>query len=446
MMNVIQGHDYRHNPRSVCVLYFCRMEQNLPDELYLRYRTVIETAVDGIITIDSSGVIESVNPAACRLFGYTREELEGRTVNMLMPSPHRDAHDSYIQRYLDTGEKRIIGIGREVKGMRKDGTLFPFWLSVAQIQLDGNFGFTGFIHDISDLKQAEEEIRQLNVDLEKKVNERTEQLAEVVNQLLSSNKLLEREIRERRAAEEALNKNRDELLRALDRERELSELKSRFVALASHEFRTPLSTILSSASLVKRYAELGNTEKQDFHLEKIRMGVNHLTGILNDFLNLTKLEEGLVEANPEPFNFTDFAAEIIDEISGLAKPGQRILWSDRTEGQEVRLDRRILKNVMYNLISNALKYSDRDVQCRSGFSSGWLEVEVRDHGIGIPETDQKYLFDRFFRAKNALNIQGTGLGLNIVRRYLDLLGGDINFTSREGEGTTFTLRLPIAKA
>ncbi len=283
----------------------------------------------------------------------------------------------------------------------------------------------------------------MNSDLEKKVNDRPEQLAEVNNQLLTSNKALEREVRVRIAAEEALNQNRDELMRALDRERELGELKTRFVALASHEFRTPLSTILSSASLVKRYADMGNLEKQDFHLEKIRMGVNHLTGILNDFLNLTKLEEGMVENHPESFILTDFAAEITDEMSPLAKPNQHILWTDRTGGETVSLDRRILKNVLYNLISNALKYSDRDVQCRSSFTTGLLEIEVRDHGIGIPESEQKHLFDRFFRAKNAMHIQGTGLGLNIVRRYLDLLGGDISFTSHEGEGTIFTLRLPI---
>lgn len=421
------------------------MESRKTDELYLRYRAMVESAVDGIINIDQHGIIESVNPASCRLFGYSEDEMVGQSVNMLMPSPQREEHDGYIKNYLNTGVKRIIGIGREVKGVRKNGTTFPFWLSVVEIIFEGAVSFSGFVHDITDLKNAESEVRRLNADLEKKVNERTEQLAEVVNQLLSSNKLLKNEIRERQAAEEALNQNRDELLRALDRERELSELKSRFVALASHEFRTPLSTILSSASLVKRYAEMGNTEKQDFHLEKIKMGVNHLTGILNDFLNLSKLEEGLVVSHPESFNLTDFTAEIADEMNGLTKPGQRILWTDRTDGREVSLDRRILKNVLYNLVSNALKYSERDVQCRTGFNSGWLEIEVRDHGIGIPESDQKHMFDRFFRAKNALHIQGTGLGLNIVRRYLDLLGGDITFVSREGEGTTFTVRLPIAQ-
>ncbi|MFN8301425.1 MAG: PAS domain-containing sensor histidine kinase [Saprospiraceae bacterium] len=421
------------------------MESRKTDELFLRYRAMVESAVDGIINIDRCGIIESVNPATCKLFGYSEQEMVGQTINMLMPSPYREHHDGYIQNYLSTGVKKIIGIGREVTGIRKNGTTFPFWLSVVEVIFEGMVSFTGFVHDITDLKNAESEVRRLNADLEKKVNERTEQLAEVVNQLLSSNKLLKNEIRERQAAEEALSKNRDELLRALDRERELSELKSRFVALASHEFRTPLSTILSSASLVKRYAEIGNAEKQDFHLEKIRMGVNHLTGILNDFLNLSKLEEGLVVSHPESFNLTDFAAEITDEMSGLAKPGQRILWTDRTDGREVSLDRRILKNVLYNLISNALKYSERDVQCRTGFNSGWLEIEVRDHGIGIPESDQKHMFDRFFRAKNALHIQGTGLGLNIVRRYLDLLGGDITFVSREGEGTTFSVRLPIAQ-
>lgn len=419
------------------------MEHPVHEELLLRYRAVVETALDGIITIDAQGIMESVNPAVSRLFRYEAGEMIGRSVNMLMPSPDREAHDSYIGRYLATGQKRIIGIGREVRGQRRDGSLFPFWLSVAEIRLGDRVMFTGFIHDISDLKRAEEEVRQLNADLENKVSERTEQLAEVVNQLLAANKALEREVRERLAAEEALHRNHDELVRALDRERELGELKSRFVALASHEFRTPLSTILSSASLAQRYAELGNGEKQDFHLEKIKGAVNHLTGILNDFLNLTKLEEGRVENHPESFPFGAFAREIADEMSGLTKPRQHIVWDDRTTEAPVLLDRRILKNILYNLISNALKYSDKDVVCRAQISDGQLRIEIRDEGIGIPESEQKHLFDRFFRAQNATHIQGTGLGLHIVGRYLDMLGGDIRFESTEGCGTCFFLSVPV---
>lgn len=409
------------------------------EELLLRFRAIFESAVDGIFTIDKHGIIESVNDSACRLFGYSREELIGQSINLLMPSPYRTEHDGYINNYLQTGHKKIIGIGREVTGLKKNGSTFPFWLSVNDFRYQNEIIFTGFIHDISQLKKAELEIRQLNTVLEAKVSERTEQLADVVNKLLASNKKLEREVYERQQAEEALQQKQEELLQALEREKELSELKSRFVSMASHEFRTPLATIQSSAALVKRYAEAENKERQNYHLEKIRSTVNHLTAILNDFLSLTKLEEGRVPNQPETFNFAYFCQETIEEIKGLAKNNQQIIHRQLGDDRAVKLDPRLLKNVMYNLISNAIKYSDKDIVCETNIEESRLIIHVIDQGIGIPEADQAYMFDRFFRAGNAINIQGVGLGMNIVKRYMDIMGGNISFESREGEGTTFTL-------
>lgn len=424
-------------------MYLWRMDNFSRQELEMRFRAIVETAVDGIVTIDAQGIIESANRAACRLFGYEESELVGGTINRLMPAHHSDAHDNYLARYLQTGERRIIGIGREVVGLRKDGSTFPFWLSVSELRFEGRVVFTGLVHDISELKNAQTELQSLNSALESKVHERTEQLAEVVNDLLAANKRLEHEVHERQAAERALQQKQEELLASLARERELGELKSRFVSLASHEFRTPLSTVLSSAALVKRYAELGNTEKQEFHLEKIRAAVGHLTGILNDFLSLTKLEEGRVENNPEWFDFAEFCAEVAEELRGLAKPGQDILCQNLAPGLAIYQDKRILRNILYNLISNGLKYSERDVTCTVRHEPEALKIEIADRGIGIPESEQKHLFERFFRAKNASNIQGTGLGLNIVRRYADIIGAQLVFVSREGEGTVFTLSISL---
>ncbi len=423
------------------------------EELELRLHAVFDMAVDGIITIDPRGIIDSVNAAACRLFGYSKEEMVGKSVNNLMPSPHREQHDGYIQNYLTTGKKKIIGIGREVQGRCKDGSLFPFWLSVNEVRIGERIIFTGFVHDISDLKKAQAEVLELNAELEAKVNERTEQLAEAVNRMLYTNKKLEREIRERQAAEQALQENQEELVQALEREKELGELKSRFVSIASHEFRTPLATVQSSAALVRRYAEMSNTERVTYHLEKIRTAVNNLTNILDDFLSLTKLEEGRVENKPEWFDLQEFCQETIEEIRGLAKPGQQILHRSTGEHKPIFLDRRLLKNVLYNLLSNAIKYSEKDIFCESEMNEDTLVIRVVDQGIGIPEAEKHHLFERFFRASNATNIQGVGLGMNIVKRYLDIMGGDISFESpaqpshadgEEGKGTAFTLIFRVA--
>lgn len=400
---------------------------------------VINTAVDGIIIIDERGIIQMVNQAASRLFGYDKQEMAGRNVNLLMPAPHAEQHNGYIHNYLQTGIGKIIGIGREVEGRRKDGNLFPFKLGVSRVELEGKILFAGVIHDLTEQKRAEARILYLNKELEQKVEERTEKLTEVVNKLLQSNIKLEREIKERKAAEAALRQNQEELRRSLEKEKELSELKSRFVSMASHEFRTPLTTIASSADLLGLYTESGQQEKRDKHLRRIQTAVTNLTGILGDFLSLSKLEEGKIHVNPVYFAVEELGQEVVEEMQSLLKPGQKIQ-TDFSSGQpEAYLDKKILKNIFINLLSNAIKYSGENstVSFRLAQQGRRIDASIRDEGIGIPKEDQKHLFTRFFRAANSVNIQGTGLGLNIVKRYTDLLGGTIRFESKEGKGTVF---------
>ncbi|MCB9041960.1 MAG: PAS domain-containing sensor histidine kinase [Lewinellaceae bacterium] len=400
---------------------------------------VINTAVDGIIVINEKGIVQMANQAASRLFGYDKEEMTGRNVNMLMPSPHAAKHDSYIGNYLDTGIGKIIGIGREVKGLRKDGSQFPFKLGVSRVELEGTILFAGVIHDLTEQKRAEARILYLNKELEQKVEERTEKLTEVVNKLLQSNIKLEREIKERKAAEAALRQNQEELRRSLEKEKELSELKSRFVSMASHEFRTPLTTIASSAELLGLYTESAQQEKRDKHLRRIQSSVTNLTGILGDFLSLSKLEEGKIQINPVYFTVEELGEEVVEEMQSLLKPGQKIQTDFQSGHLEAYLDKKILKNIFINLLSNAIKYSGENstVFFQLEQDGQNISASIRDEGIGIPKEDQKHLFTRFFRAANSVNIQGTGLGLNIVKRYVDLLGGKIRFKSEEGKGTSF---------
>lgn len=542
----------------------------------LRLKAVFEAALDGIITISERGIIEMANPAAASMFGYEHpDELISRNISILMPQHHADQHDDYIRRYLETGHKRIIGIGREVPGQRKDGSTFPLRLSVSEIKFEGRSMFTGIVHDLSlekkaalELQQekeraqqyldiantiivvigsggtvellndkgcevlgyaesdvlgqdwfriaipaelqaearsifsrmmngemaildyyesdiitrngdrrliawrnapiyddtgsirasissgvditeqraAEDRIIRLNAELEQRVDQRTEELAGAVNQLLNINKKLEREIQERRAIETALRNSEQELRRAYEKEKELSELKSRFVSMASHEFRTPLSTILSSADLIEAYTREEQQEKRAKHTGRIKSSVSNLTGILNDFLSLSKLEEGKVGIQPAPFMLFSFLDATIDELSGVLKPGQQIRKHLTDSDIEMFSDAKVLKNVLFNLLSNAIKYSDAGspIDCMvEQEGDNWLRISVKDQGIGIPKEEQQHVFTRFFRAHNAENIQGTGLGLNIVKRYVELLGGSINFESELGKGTTFVCLLPL---
>jgi len=232
--------------------------------------------------------------------------------------------------------------------------------------------------------------------------------------------------------------------KSLEKEKELNELKTRFVSMASHEFRTPLAAILSSTSLINKYRETGKLEGQEKHIKKITNNIKHLTQILNDFLSLGRLEEGKVNYNPEYFNILELVEDTVDDLQEIAKTGQDIELLCNTEELYQKLDPQVLRNVLYNLISNATKYSDEHskVIVKIIDSSKKIMISVQDFGLGIPNKDQKLLFERFFRASNVSNIQGTGLGLNIVKKYVDLMNGTITFTSRFEEGTTFIVNIP----
>jgi len=245
-------------------------------------------------------------------------------------------------------------------------------------------------------------------------------------------------------------KSEEEMRKTLAKERQLNELKSRFVSMASHEFRTPLGAILSSTSLIEEYLTKKDAtidfvrEKTDKHIKRIKSSIANLISILNDFLSLEKLEQGKVELTASLFSITDFTKEFIEEVQTTLKKGQKVKYTHNGNTNEVFLDQNMLRNIMLNLVSNASKYSPDNALIEVTTimeNDGDLKITVTDHGMGIPEDDQAHLFERFFRAKNATNVQGTGLGLNIVKRYVELMGGEIYFTTKENEGTTFTVTI-----
>lgn len=383
-------------------------------------KAIIENAIDGIITIDERGHIETINPSACKLFQYSPEEVIGKNVSILMPQPYKHEHDSYLQRYQHTGQPHIIGIGREVTGLKKDGSTFPFKLGVSEVQFLGRKVYTGFIHDISREKEAEEQLKDYAAHLEEEVEKRTVWLKDSVT---------------------ALQEAKEEVSQSLEKEKELGQLKSRFVSMASHEFRTPLSAVQLSASLIDKYAQPFDNDNIRKHVNKIKNAVGNLTTILNDFLSLEKLEAGKVELVLTNFDLVKLSEEITEEMQLIAKQNQNIIYQHTGTTSMVNLDPNLLKNCIINLIANAIKYSGENtfIEFNTEINEQHCIVTIKDDGIGIPETDQKHLFEAFFRAHNTGNIPGTGLGLNIVARYAGLMNGRVGFRSQLNKGTLFTI-------
>lgn len=230
----------------------------------------------------------------------------------------------------------------------------------------------------------------------------------------------------------------------LIKEIELSELKSRFISTASHEFRTPLSIILSSASLIEKLDTPEKIERRMFHLERIKSNVQHLTDLLNDFLSLTKLEEGATRATPKYFNLLELSKTLLEEVGIDKKKGQTLELECNVTKLEVYLDPKLIRYIVLNLLSNAIKYSNegQPILLQIYGKDQKVIIRVRDQGIGIPEEEKQYIFKRFFRARNSLEIAGTGLGLHIIKSYTELMEGALRFESEENRGSSFELELP----
>ncbi|RPE12725.1 sensor histidine kinase [Chitinophaga lutea] len=276
------------------------------------------------------------------------------------------------------------------------------------------------------LKRLYRTMQELNQALEREVEKRTANLELALSHLASS---------------------QAELKDALEKEKELNEIKSRFVSMASHEFRTPLSAILSSAALIGKYPALEDQPRREKHVFKIREAVIHLNELLEDFLSLGRIEEGKIHVHPEKISLHSFAIETVEEVQGLLKSGQ-VLHPEVDKTLEVISDKRLLKHIFVNLLTNASKFSPADtaIEWKLWQENGQINAIVTDHGMGIPEEDKAYLFSSFFRARNVTNIQGTGLGLHIVKRYVDMLHGEISVESSLGRGTSIFIHFPNLQA
>jgi len=373
-----------------------------------------------IIVADSQGKIVLANPFAQKQFGYVGEELVGQKVELLIPKRFHKKHVGHREEYVKHPQGRPMGVGLDLFGLRKDGSAFPVEVSWGYYTNVEESYVIAFISDITARKRNEDEIRRLNEGLEEKVKQRTRELQIAMSKLQGS---------------------KDELVKMLQKEKNLSELKSRFVTMASHEFRTPLSTVLSSAYLLEKYTKAEEQSNRKKHIDRIVSSVKMLTDILNDFLSVGKMEEGKIVVKLSDFNIKLHVNAILHEISGIKKQGQHISYL-HVGPEGATLDPGLLKHMVINLLSNAIKYSPEDstIEIVSEQKRGQISLSVKDTGIGISEEDQGHLFERFFRGTNVTSIQGTGLGLHIVTKYAELMNGVVKCKSELGKGTKFTLQ------
>ncbi len=343
-----------------------------------------------IFMIDPSGRVMSWNRGAERIKGYTESEIVGKPISLFYTKEDvlRGEPAANLRRALEEGRYESLGWR-----CRKDGSTFfadvlftPLYDEAGHLE-----GFSKITRDITDKKRAEEDIQ-----------------------------------------------------RSLQREQELNEMKSRFVSLASHEFKTPLSVILSSASLIEKYQAPEDSDKRNRHLHRIKSNVSNLRQILNDFLSVDQLEKGIIRNSPSVLDLPAFLKETLQNMAEACKTGQQFEMAVRGAERKAILDAPLLGNILNNLLSNAIKYSGENTLIRVflDFGPDFLRITVKDQGIGIPAAEQPRLFEEFFRASNAGSVSGTGLGLSIVRKYIDLMGGTITFSSAPGEGTEFIVTLP----
>jgi PAS domain S-box-containing protein len=408
-----------------------------------QYEALFNNTIIGILISNNAGEIMHVNRFAETQFGYDYNELIGKPVEILIPEKYRVKHKTFHEGFYSHPQTRTMGEGRDLRARRKDGSEFAAEISLSHYEQGGQNFVIVFIVDITIRKNTEElllrqkeemekvtmEITKLNLELEKKVSERTLILYETMH---------------------ALEKSQKELEISYEKEKELGELKSRFVAMASHEFRTPLSTILSSLSLVKKYSAIEQIANRERHIEKIQNAVKSLIDILEDFLSLGKLEDGRVEVNLTTITQDAFMAdmeELLQEVNMAYDNGHCITLAHSFRHNQLIADRKLLRNILINLISNAIKYSAKKstIQVNCSSDADYLQISVSDEGIGISEEDQQHLFERFYRAGNATHIQGTGLGLHIVGRYMGLMHGKITVKSTLSKGTTVTIYIPQHK-
>ncbi|MGB8703694.1 MAG: PAS domain-containing sensor histidine kinase [Gillisia sp.] len=395
------------------------------------FQILSDAISEGIVIVDEHQKIIALNEAASYMFDYTPEELHMKDLDILIPKEYHHVHHKQVAEFIDKSYQRQMGHGRDLYGLKKDGSTFPVEAGLNPFEISDRRYVMALVTDISVRKNQEQKIRELNAELENKITIRTAELQKTIIQL-------EAEVLKRKEAENKIKET-------LRKERELNELKTKFLSLVSHEFKTPLSGILTSATLAGKYTKEEQQDKREKHLKTIQNKVKYLDNILSDFLSIERLETGKATYKFHSFPLSKVVNEVIYDANMLLKEGQRINYPHNIDDITLEFDEKILELTLTNLISNAIKYSPENtiIDINVTEAEKKISISVKDEGIGIPEREQKHIFNRYFRAENALLSQGTGIGLNIAKSHLENLGGCIDFKSEENKGSIFTLEIPV---
>ncbi|MBZ0281255.1 MAG: PAS domain-containing sensor histidine kinase [Anaerolineae bacterium] len=355
---------------------------------------IIDNLVDGIITFGEQGIIEMINPAGAYIFGYERQELVGKRVNLLLPNLEDDADDKTLAEFLD----HVSNLGDEIEGQRKDGSRFPMYFAVSTIHLDNRRLYSAIIQDFTERKFLESQLwdkQRLNLEL--------------------------------------------------DKERELRNLKNHFISMMSHDLKTPLAAIRLANSMLRQYGDRATPEEKRESYDAIDQQVEYLTELVNDVMTISRTDFTGAELSREVVDLETYCRDVIEEIQLGYRMQCCLDFIGTDQRVEVWIDKKLMRRSLTNLLTNAIKYSppNSPVMLEVAYTATEALIYIRDQGIGIPEADLKRLFEPFQRASNVGNITGTGLGLAITKQAIDLHGGTITVESKLNEGTTFTIRLPL---
>ena len=399
---------------------------------------LFEAIPEGVIVVNNAQIIVAANSSAEKMFGYNSKELNNQNLSVLIPKRYAIHHNSHFNLFLKNKKVRKIEHSLNLFGITKKKKEFPLEIGLNPFIVNDETFIIALIIDITKRKETENKIRDLNINLERKITERTAQLNNTIKQLKELNINYKKEIFKRL-------ENEHKIKIALKKEIELNELKTKFLSLVSHEFKTPLSGILTSAMLIGKYNLNEHQDKREKHIQTITSKVNYLDNILNDFLSIERLESNNTNYKFNTFNLSKIVNEVIYNANMLLKSGQKINMPNNTDEYILYQDEKFLELALSNVVYNAIKYSPQNTTIDLEIYKNQQKIffKVTDQGVGIPEKEQKFIFNRYFRAENVLNEQGTGIGLNIVKSHLENLGGTIYFSSEENKGSVFTFELPI---